>query len=286
MKKTLAPIAAAISASFGVLRSAATRVGESIDKALHRKLGSARKAGRVKRWAAGLGAALALASAGMAPGVAQAMATNLWSNTQIDVETASTALTVTAITRASTGVVSYTGTDPANGDYVKFTDMVGMIELNDQVFRIANVNAGSNTFELEDINTSNFGVFVSGTMHVVTFGVSMTTVQSVNSGGGEFQFADLTTIHDTLQKRAPTTASPFTMQLGCIFKPGDPAHVALEAANDTKAVKAIRVRWATGDVAAWLAYVGAAGIPTGQAQGVVTTAVNFEGQGKPRFWGA
>jgi hypothetical protein len=123
-------------------------------------------------------------------------------------------------------------------------------------------------------------------MYPITFGVSMTTVQDVNSGGGEFQFTDITTIHDALQKRIPTVSSPFTMGLGCLFKPSDAAHIELGVANRTKTTRAIRVRWATGDVAVWLAYVGASGIPTGSAQQVVKTTVSFEGQGTPNFYAA
>ena len=213
---------------------------------------------------------------------------NVWSGANIDVETfpRAAAQVVSAITKANPAVVTYVGADPANGDFIIIKEVVGMVELNDQVLRVANVNAGSNTLELEDVDSTLFGTFVSGNMYPITLGVSMTTVQDVNSGGGEFQFSDLTTIHDTLQKRIPTVASPFTMGLGCLFKPGDAAHIELEKANDTKSTRAIRVRWATGDVAAWLAYVGASGIPTGQAQQVVKTNVNFEGQGKPRFWAA
>lgn len=212
---------------------------------------------------------------------------NVWSNAKIDVQTALGAVqAISGITKANPAVLTYAGADPANGDYIRLTGVKGMIEVNDQVFRVANVNAGSNTLELEDVDSTAFTTFISGNMEVITFGVSMTTVQDVNSGGGEFQFTDLTTIHDILQKRIPTVASPFTMQLGCLFNPSDGAHIELEKANDTKTTRAIRIVWATGDVAAWLAYVGASGIPTGSAQQVVKTNVNFEGQGKPRFWAA
>ena len=210
---------------------------------------------------------------------------DVWSNAQIDVETARASVQqITGITKASPAVVTYVGTDPANGDFIHLKDLVGMVELNDQVLRVANVNAGGNTLELEGVDSTLFQTFTAGSMQVLTFGVSMTTVQDVNSGGGDFQFADLTTIHDTLQKRIPTTASPFTMTLGCLFNPADGAHIELNKANDSKSVRAVKVRWASGHKASWLAYVGASGIPTGQAQGVVKTNVNFEGQGKPRFY--
>lgn len=211
---------------------------------------------------------------------------NVWSKTNIDIGTFGAAQSITAISKANPAVVTYAGVDPVNGDYIRIKDVVGMTEVNEQIFRVANVNGAGNTLELEDVDSTTFTTFVSGSMEPVTWGAAMTTVQDVNSGGGEFQFTDVTTIHDALQKRIPTVSSPFTMQLGCLFKPGDPAHVALEAANDTKSIRGIRVRFATGDVAAWPAYVGASGIPTGSAQQVVKTNVSFEGQGKPRFWAA
>jgi hypothetical protein len=213
---------------------------------------------------------------------------NVWSNANIDIQTNPTvaAQAITGITKANPAVVTYVGADPTSGDYIKITGVVGMIEVNDQVFRVANVVGGSNTLELEDIDSTAYGTFVSGNMYPIEFGVSMTTVQDVNSGGGEFQFTDITTIHDALQKRIPTVSSPFTMGLGCLFKPSDAAHIELGKANRTKTTRAIRVRWATGDTACWLAYVGASGIPTGSAQQVVKTTVSFEGQGTPNFYAA
>jgi hypothetical protein len=213
------------------------------------------------------------------------MAYDFWSNTNIDIETdRPSTLVFTAITKASPPVVTYTGTDPVNGQYIAMRDIVGMTELDNQVLRIANVVGASNTFELEGIDSTAFDDFVSGEGDIITFGVSMTTVQDVNSGGGEFRFADLTTIHDDTEKRAPTIASPFTLALGCLFKPQDAAHIELESANDTKSQRAVRIRWPSGHKATFLAYVGASGIPTGSAQEVVKTNVSFEGQGKPRFF--
>ena len=63
-----------------------------------------------------------------------------WSNVGVDVQTAlGSAITISAISKASTGVVSYTGTDPTNGDYVLIAAN-GMTQVNDRIFRVANVN--------------------------------------------------------------------------------------------------------------------------------------------------
>ena len=74
-------------------------------------------------------------------------------------------LDITNITNANPGVLTYTGTDPANGDWFYVVGVEGMTELNGRYVQVANVNAGANTFELKDwygnnINTTGFGAYV------------------------------------------------------------------------------------------------------------------------------
>ena len=74
-------------------------------------------------------------------------------------------LDISNITNANPGVLTYTGTDPANGDWFYVTGVEGMTEINDRYVQVANVNAGANTFELKDwfgdnIDTTNFSSYV------------------------------------------------------------------------------------------------------------------------------
>jgi hypothetical protein len=74
-------------------------------------------------------------------------------------------LDITGVTQANPGVLSYTGTDPANGDFLYITGIEGMTELNNRYVRVSNVNAGANTFELqdpvgEDIDTTSYSAYV------------------------------------------------------------------------------------------------------------------------------
>lgn len=77
------------------------------------------------------------------------------------------------ITKANPGVLSYTGTDPANGDWFYVTGVEGMTELNNRYVRVSNVDTGANTFELTDwygdpIDTTGFGAYVfNGDLHKV-----------------------------------------------------------------------------------------------------------------------
>ena len=86
-------------------------------------------------------------------------------------EAASTAtanvLAITGISQANPGVVTYTGTDPSNGDFFWIKSVGGMTQMNNRVVRVANVNAGANTFELQttaavNIDTSAYTTYTSG----------------------------------------------------------------------------------------------------------------------------
>lgn len=75
---------------------------------------------------------------------------------------------ITAITNANPAVLTYSGSDTyANGDEVYISGVVGMTEVNGRNFKVANVNTGSNTFELDymdgtNVNSTAWGTYVSG----------------------------------------------------------------------------------------------------------------------------
>lgn len=68
-------------------------------------------------------------------------------------------LTVTAATAANPVVLTYTGTDPSNGDHLDLSGVGGMTQLNGRRFTVANVDTGANTLELQTVD----GVNVNGT---------------------------------------------------------------------------------------------------------------------------
>ena len=84
---------------------------------------------------------------------------------------------ITAATKANPCVVTYTGTDTyANNDRVYVVDVVGMTQLNNREFIVANVDTGANTFELQEyiagvatnVNSTAYGTYASaGTINEV-----------------------------------------------------------------------------------------------------------------------
>jgi hypothetical protein len=70
---------------------------------------------------------------------------------------------ITGITKANPAVVTYGGADTyANGDRVVISGVLGMTQVNNREFIVANVNAGANTFELSGINSTAYGTYTSG----------------------------------------------------------------------------------------------------------------------------
>lgn len=69
---------------------------------------------------------------------------------------------ITAATAANPVVVTYDGADTfANSDRVVITGVLGMTELNNREFTVANVNVGANTFELSGINGTGYTAYTS-----------------------------------------------------------------------------------------------------------------------------
>lgn len=74
-----------------------------------------------------------------------------------------TAQNITAITKANPAVVTYAGADTyANGDRVTISGVVGMTQVNNREFEVANVNAGANTFELLAVDSTTYDTYTSG----------------------------------------------------------------------------------------------------------------------------
>lgn len=67
---------------------------------------------------------------------------------------------ITAISQANPAVVTAAGHGLANGDVVYITGVLGMTEVNDQFFTVA--NATPNTFELSGIDSTAYGAYTSG----------------------------------------------------------------------------------------------------------------------------
>jgi hypothetical protein len=203
----------------------------------------------------------------------------VWSDVQVNVQSSlGTPLTVTAITKANPGVVSYTGTDPTNGD-VMLIRANGMTQADYLIARVASVDGTGNTFALEGIDTTDFDTFTSGTATKITFGTAASTLTDVNPSGGEAEDITIRTIHNSQDKSVPGNFTPMVYAFGSYWDPADAALLALRGFGRSKTVVAIAFTFATG-VKVYFAGTPTANMaPQGSAGGAVTTPVKVNLRG-------
>ena len=205
-----------------------------------------------------------------------------WSNVAVSVQSALAATkTITAITKASPGVVSSTTHGYSNGDYVLLS-IQGMYQLNYRVMRVSAVATDSFTLEGED--TTNYATFTSGTAQKITFGTTLATLTNINASGGDFDFVDTTTIHDSIKTQIPGLGNPSTYQFESFWDPSDAGLVALKSASDAQAQRAILFSFSNSQKFVFNGYVGCSLSPTGSAQDLIKTSVVFTSLGGPKAY--
>jgi len=209
------------------------------------------------------------------------MAAIFWTNVAVYIQSAlAAAKTITAISKANPGVVTSAAHGYSTGDYVKMT-VQGMYQLNERVVRVANA---ATTWDIEGVDTTNFGTFSSGSSEKITFGTTLSSATDVTASGGDPEFADITTISDNQRKQTPVITSPFSISFECLFDPADAALIALKAAADNIAQRACMIQFAGGQRILFNGYVSAPLIPTGSAGEVVKTNVTISASSRPTIY--
>lgn len=66
------------------------------------------------------------------------------------------------ITQSNPARVIYAGQDPFNGDLIRIDNVIGMGQVNDKQFTVADVDVASKSFALSDIDSSTFKPYESG----------------------------------------------------------------------------------------------------------------------------
>lgn len=219
------------------------------------------------------------------------MAVTKWSNVAIAMQSAlAAAKTLTAITKASPGVVSSTAHGYSNGDFV-YLEVQGMWQLHGRVFRVASV--ATDTFQLEDVSggtglsTAAFDTFSSGSAYKITFGTSITTATSMNVSGGDYSMIDTTTIHGNQKSEIPGLPNSLSMSFDNLWDPTDAGQAAMKAASDAQAIRAFKFTFGTGGkIMVFAGYVGFSGAPAGSAQDKVTSQAVITAHGTPTYYSA
>lgn len=167
---------------------------------------------------------------------------------RVEVEnTVGTATAITGITNANPGVVTSAAHGLSNGAIVKLAISDGMVELDQQVVRIA--NATTDTFELEGIDTSNMSTFASGTItwQEVTAWYTVAASTGVNIGDSTPTELDGTRLID--KKQVTLYGLPGSIS-GTIDIQHDPHSAAIQKlkAASVSDLLSFRVTWNNGNI--------------------------------------
>ena len=127
---------------------------------------------------------------------------------------------ITQITNANPAVASATNT-LASGDYVLISSGWGL--LDQRVVRVSAATGG--TFTLEGIDTSDTTKYPggatggAGTFKKITAWTALSQVKGVSASGGAQQFADITSITDTVKRQIPTIKDAVNMVIDVFDDP-------------------------------------------------------------------
>lgn len=210
------------------------------------------------------------------------MDNTLWEGVSVAMQSAIAAAdTVTAITKANPGVATATAHGLSNGAFVRM-DVLGMHQVDERVFRVANIAA--NTFELEGEDTSSYDTFSSGSAYELTFGTTISSFTSIQGNGGDFNFVDTSTIHQLVRSQIPGQANPISYNFDSVWDPADAGLAALLAASKLKAKRAFRFTFSNGKIMLFSGYVGATLIPVGSSGELVKTPIVITSEGVPTYY--
>lgn len=184
------------------------------------------------------------------------------------------AKTITAATNANPGVFTSASHGYSNGDIV-LAEVQGMVELQGRLFKV--VSVATDTLRLANVDgstgvdTTNYGVFSSGTLKKVTLGTTITGVADFSPAGGDIKTVPTTTVNDTQDTEIVVGASAMSYNLTMQWDPANAAQAAMIAAFQTRANKGFKILWPDGAYVLFYGTVGYTGAPGGGNQGVTTS---------------
>jgi hypothetical protein len=154
------------------------------------------------------------------------------------------AKTITGITAASPGVVSAASHGFVNGDVVYISGVVGMTEVNDRAFVVANSLTG--TFELKGVKTTNYTPYVSGgSVSKVTL-TKVGEVTSITVGGGGSQQIDVTHLESDAIEQLAGLPNLGTISMDITLNHTDSGQSAYRDLFDATTPQVLTITTATG----------------------------------------
>lgn len=192
-----------------------------------------------------------------------------------------TAKTVTAITNANPGVAASAAHGFANGDLVTMTS--GWSNLSHRVVRVAGSTAGN--FNLDGIDTTLTSLYPAGngagTATAITAFTQINQILGFTTSGGDQQFATYSYLEQSFETQIPTITSSMNLEIVIADDPSLAGYIALKAASDTRAIRALKMTLPDGSFILYQGYVSFNETPTVTKGEVMQVKATMSLQSKP-----
>lgn len=191
------------------------------------------------------------------------------------------AVLATAISNANPAVVSAAGHALEDGDVVVVNS--GWTRLNDRVARVD--AAAADSFSLDGVNTTNVDVYTAGagkgSVRSVPEWAQISQITEVATSGGDQQFTTFGFLEDDDDRQLPTTKSPISMTITVADDPLLAYVPVVEAADEDKEARVVRLKLPNGSVIYYNAYVSITSTPTLSRNNIMTRTITLSLAARP-----
>lgn len=171
-------------------------------------------------------------------------------NTRVEIAATYGAIkAITAVSKAKPGVATSVAHLLNNNSIGYFSDVVGMDELEGQAIAIA--NKAADTFELQKLNTTNYGTFISGNFTPVLTWLTLSKATSYEIPNAESDKLDETTLLDTIKQESAGLLSAQSVTINAFSDAQAPAIELLEDAALTNGFVLVRLTLSNGERRIW-----------------------------------
>lgn len=189
--------------------------------------------------------------------------------------------TVSAITNANPGVITSASHGLLNGAFYELKS--GWQKINERIFKAANV--ATNAMDVTGIDTTDTNRYPtgssSGTLREITAWTQIAQILDFTTNGGEQQFSNFAFLEEDFERQLPTVTSAQSLQIGIADDPSLAGFIALKAAGEARAIRAIKVTLPNGSVILYNGYVSFNETPTLSKGNVMQVTATVSLQGRP-----
>ena len=190
--------------------------------------------------------------------------------------------TITAISNASPASVTATHSLSA-GDFVVIASSWGLLDM--RVCRVAGVT-GTTAFTLEGVDTTDTAKYpattgIPATFRKITAWSQLSQVKGVSASGGAQQFADITSITDTVKRQIPTIKDAVTMTIDVFDDPALSWYADVSVADDARSPYGLLMTFPNGSKLVANSYWSILDVPTMVTNEALMTQISLSYAAEP-----